>query len=68
MKAVELRTKTVEDLQKLLADTKKDLIEAKRSLAAGELPNPRVVGKNRRLIARINTLLTAKRNEEKGEA
>ena len=33
MKAVELRTKTVEDLQKLLADTKKDLIreEAKKA-------------------------------------
>ncbi len=68
MKASELREKSVADLEKLLAETKKDLMDAKRSLAAGELPNPRVVGKNRRMIARINTLLTVKRNEKKGEA
>ena len=58
MKTSELRAKTVAELQTMLTDAHKTLVENKRSLAAGELPNPRVVGNTRREIARIKTLLT----------
>ena len=70
MKASELRTKSVEELEKLLAESRQTLLENQRSLAAGELPNPRVVTKTRRDIARINTLLTQKHTAEpsKGDA
>jgi len=70
MKAAELRTKSVDELQTLLGETKTTLLENKRALAAGELPNPRVVGKTRRDIARIQTLIREKKvtKSSKGEA
>jgi ribosomal protein L29 len=58
MNASELRTKSVAELDKLLAEKRTELVETRRSLAAGELPNPQVVGKTRRDIARILTCLT----------
>ncbi|HRK40930.1 MAG TPA: 50S ribosomal protein L29 [Candidatus Saccharibacteria bacterium] len=70
MKASELRAKSVDELQTLLVETRTSLLENKRALAAGELPNPRVVGKTRREIARIQTLISEKKVTEtsKGEA
>ena len=70
MKTSELRTKTVAELHTLLAEKRTELIGNQRALAAGELPNPRVVSMNRRDIARIHTCLTEARNNEtsKGEA
>lgn len=58
MKAQELRTKSVEELNKLLDSAKAELNDNRRSLAAGELPNPRVVGKTRKQIARLKTIIT----------
>lgn len=58
MKAQELRTKNVEELKQLLDKAKAELNDNRRSLAAGELPNPRVVGKARKEIARLNTIIT----------
>ena len=70
MNTAELRTKSVAELEQLLAEKQTELLGNKRSLAAGELPNPRVVGNNRRDIARIKTCLTQARNNatSKGEA
>lgn len=69
MKATELRTKNVSELNKLLIDTNQTLLENKRALAAGELPNPRVVTNTRKDIARIHITLQEKLNEtSKGEA
>lgn len=69
MKASELRTKNVSELNKLLIDTNQVLLENKRALAAGELPNPRVFAMTRKDIARIHTTLQEKLNEtSKGEA
>ena len=69
MKATELRGKSTDELNKLLGETRQALLESKRALAAGELPNPRVVAKNRRDIARIQTILSEKStNTSKGEA
>jgi large subunit ribosomal protein L29 len=69
MKASDLRASSVAELHTALAEARQSLLENKRSLAAGELPNPRVVAKTRREIARIHTVLTEKSLEtSKGEA
>ncbi|MCL2444817.1 50S ribosomal protein L29 [Candidatus Saccharibacteria bacterium] len=56
-------------LDEQLKAKRKELIEAKRGLMAGELQNPRVIGKIRKDIARILTKINAGvgENEEKGE-
>jgi ribosomal protein L29 len=57
MKISEIRLKKEKELHELLASKRKDLVEQQRSLAAGELPNPRVVSGTKRDIARIHTAL-----------
>lgn len=61
MKISELRGMKIADIEKKLAEARKDYQESKRSLAAGELPNPRVVGNNRRQIARLKTIQREKK-------
>ena len=70
MKIAELRSKTVAELHALLKEKRTELGNNQRSLAAGELPNPRVVGKVRRDIARILTCLSEAQQTEasKGDA
>lgn len=68
MKASELRSKSVKELHDLLAQSRKSMLENKRSLAAGELPNPRVVGKTRRDIARIMTMINEKVTESSAKS
>tara|TARA_B100002049_G_C16033202_1_gene355514 strand:- start:339 stop:551 length:213 start_codon:yes stop_codon:yes gene_type:complete len=70
MKAADMRSKSIAELESLLAEKKTELANSQRSLAASELPNPRVVRVIRKDIARINTLLTEKNSSEssKGEA
>ena len=52
--------KTVEELHKDLATKRNDLLEARRSLAAGELVNPRVISTYRKEIARMLTEIKSK--------
>ena len=51
--------KTVDQLREELATKRQDQLEAKRSHAAGELVNPRVLTHTRKEIARINTAIRA---------
>lgn len=51
------------NLQDTLAELRKDLTEARRSHAANELPNPRVIRNNRREIARTLTAMQAAKKE-----
>lgn len=51
--------KTVEELREDLKAKVKDLNEAKRGLASGELANPRIIRTLRREIARLNTAIRA---------
>lgn len=55
--------KSIEDLQKELAEKRSDLLGAKRSNASGELVNPRAITAYRKEIARILTQI----NERKGK-
>lgn len=50
---------TLDELRATLAEKQTDLLEAKRSNAAGELVNPRVITKTRKEIARISTAIRA---------
>ena len=68
MAKLDLTKKSEKQLQDLLAEKRTDLIAAHRSLAAGELPNPRVVANTKRDIARILTVINdPSRNESKKE-
>lgn len=48
---------TLEQLRADLATKRQDLLEAKRSNAAGELVNPRAITHTRKEIARISTAI-----------
>ena len=47
--------KTIDDLKKELAEKRNDLLQAKRSRAAGELVNPKALRSLRKEIARLLT-------------
>jgi ribosomal protein L29 len=55
--------KTVDELKAEVATKRADLLEAKRSLAAGELANPRVLGTYRKDIARLLTEINLKEQQ-----
>jgi ribosomal protein L29 len=57
--------KTVEQMKAELAAKQADQLAAKRSHAAGELVNPRVLTHTRKEIARLNTAIRAAELEQK---
>lgn len=59
----DLRSQTVAELNDTLKTVKADLAEAKRSHAAGELVNPRVLSMFKKTIARVQTLIVEKTRE-----
>ncbi len=58
---------TPEALQVALVTKQSDLLEYRRSLAAGELANPRIVTVTRKDIARLKTALAMANQTGKGE-
>lgn len=57
--------KTLDQLKDELAIKQQDLLEAKRSHAAGELINPRVLTHTKKDIARLHTAIRAAATEQK---
>jgi len=57
MKIKELREKTENELKNLLKEDREKLRQMKFSLAANQLKNSREIGKTKKEIARIMTLL-----------
>ena len=55
--------KTVDDLKKELSEKRNDLLQAKRSHAAGELVNPKALRSLRKDIARLLTQLNEKESK-----
>ena len=55
--------KTVDDLKKALAEKRHDLLQAKRSHAAGELVNPKALRSLRKDIARLLTQINEKESK-----
>lgn len=68
MTALELRKLTMEKLQLQLQTNVQQHNENYRTHSAGELPNPRVLQSNRRDIARVKTVMSEKRREERANA
>ena len=60
MKAEDLKTKTPDELQKLLLDQKKAQFNLRFQRSGGQLDNTSEIRKIRRTIARIKTFLNAK--------
>ena len=62
MKANEIRNLSVEELDKKLADLKKDLFMLRMQHATNHLDNPTRISATRRDIARVKTVLREKQN------
>lgn len=60
MKAEDLKTKTADELNKLLVDTRKEQFNQRFQRANGQLENTAEIRKTRRNIARIKTFMNAK--------
>jgi large subunit ribosomal protein L29 len=58
MKAKDLRTKTKDELDKLLIDLSRERFNLKMQKGTGQLSRPDQVKKVRRDIARVHTLIT----------
>ncbi len=67
MKAEDLKTKTVDELQKILLDQRKAQMNMRFQRTNGTLEGASEVRKARRTIARIKTFLNAKVKEEAGQ-
>ena len=55
--------KTIDNLKKELAEKRNDLLQAKRSHAAGELVNPKALRSLRKDIARLLTQINEKESK-----
>ena len=64
MKAEDLKTKTIDELSKLLLDHKKAQFNMRFQRANATLDKTSEIRENRRTIARIKTFLNAKKAEE----
>ncbi|MFN3855811.1 MAG: 50S ribosomal protein L29 [Phreatobacter sp.] len=65
MKAEEIRTKTLDELEGQLGDLKKEQFNLRFQKATGQLENVARVRQVRRDIARIKTIAAQKRAEKK---
>ena len=60
MKATEVRAMSVEDLEKKLADLKKDLFNLRLQNATNQLDNPSKINDVKKDIARVKTIIHEK--------
>ena len=68
MKAEDLKTKTPDELKKLLLETRKEQFNLRFQRTQGALENTSAMRKARRNVARIKTFLNAKNNEGQAKA
>ncbi|MBN2717143.1 MAG: 50S ribosomal protein L29 [Deltaproteobacteria bacterium] len=67
MRAKELRERTDEELKNLLVDAKNNLFQSRIKNATHQLTDSSQIKKNRREIARINTILGERSDSAKQE-
>lgn len=65
MKAEDLKTKTPDELKKTLLDLKKEQMEMRFQLGAGQLENGAKLRDVRRNIARVHTVMNASKADAK---
>lgn len=68
MKLEDLKTKTEDELKKLLLDTRKAQLNLRFQKANGQMEKTHEVRANRRLVARIKTLLNQKQSQVTAKA
>ncbi|PAF47292.1 50S ribosomal protein L29 [Helicobacter sp. 12S02634-8] len=64
MKFIELKDKEIEELRKLLVEKKSELFELRLKLKTMQLNNPGQIAVIRKDIARINTAISAKKDQK----
>ncbi len=64
MNTEELRSKSIDELSKLILELRKEQFNSRFQKSQGSLENTAQVRKNRREIARAKTILNEKRREE----
>ncbi len=64
MKAEDLKTKTMDELQKMLLDTRKDQLNLRFQRTGGQLEKTHEMRQARRTVARVKTFLNMKKKEE----
>ena len=67
MRAKEMRDRSVEELQKMLEDTKNSLFKLRIKNATHQLDNTGDINKNRREIARILTIMNERSVNENAQ-
>ena len=65
MKASELRELAVEELEQKALETRRELFTAKVKHATGQLENTALLGTLRKQVARVETVLSGKREATK---
>ena len=65
MEVTDLREKNVKELKELETKVRKELLDAKLHLAAGGLKDKSLIGKKKKEIARILTVLNEKKRGAK---
>jgi large subunit ribosomal protein L29 len=60
----EMRDKSVDELEAMIRQYNKDLFELRSRIAVGQVPNPQLMRKYKKNIARCNTLITEKQRAE----
>lgn len=68
MKTVELREKSVDDLVSLLDEKQLEAFRLRMAKSTGQLSKTHEVAANRKLIARIKTLINEKTQNQPGDA
>ena len=66
-KAQDLREMDIKKLTSHILGLEKDLVTARKALSDGSLPNPRVIFRAKKDIARAKTILNEKVRQEEGE-
>lgn len=64
MNTEELRSKSIDEIVKLILDLRKDQLNARFQKVQGIMENTANIRKNRRNIARAKTILNEKRSQE----
>ena len=64
MKAAELRTKSVDELKKVLLDLSKDQFNYRFQKTTGAIENTSLIRKARKNVAKVKTILNEKKTEE----
>lgn len=65
MKLTELREKTIDELKKIIAESKKQLLNLRIQKATHKLENTALINRTKRLTAQAKTIMKEKLNKER---